>query len=238
MFELSLKIVLCHLIGDFVLQTDKMVESIRVKKFKSSYLYVHVFIHLILMLMVIRLDSRYIFGVFILALSHLIIDSFTKIILARKIKGISNLILDQALHFLTIFLFIVFQFDINIHLGVLVSPPSYLSLIVLIGLTNMTSIIIGKTMEWFDYIPPNGGLEKAGKVIGILERLLVFYFVISSFWEGIGFLLAAKSIFRFGELKDSKDVKHTEYILIGTLLSFSMAILIALIYLRISSLLI
>ncbi|MFV0501856.1 MAG: hypothetical protein ACK5MH_09735 [Bacteroidales bacterium] len=42
--------------------------------------------------------------------------------------------------------------------------------------------------------------------------------------SGIGFLLAAKSIFRFGDLKDSKDRKLTEYILIGTLLSFAVAI--------------
>ena len=66
----------------------------------------------------------------------------------------------------------------------------------------------------------------------MLERLFVFLFVITNFWEGIGFLLAAKSIFRFGDLKDNNDVKLTEYILIGTLLSFGLAIVIAKIYLK------
>jgi hypothetical protein len=42
--------------------------------------------------------------------------------------------------------------------------------------------------------------------------------------------LAAKSIFRFGDLKESKDVKLTEYILIGTLLSFGLGILCAMVY--------
>jgi hypothetical protein len=42
--------------------------------------------------------------------------------------------------------------------------------------------------------------------------------------------LAAKSIFRFGDLKESKDVKLTEYILIGTLLSFGLGILCAIVY--------
>jgi hypothetical protein len=51
-----------------------------------------------------------------------------------------------------------------------------------------------------------------------------------NFWEGIGFLLAAKSIFRFGDLKDKQDIKLTEYILIGTLLSFGIGILSALVY--------
>jgi len=67
-------------------------------------------------------------------------------------------------------------------------------------------------------------LNQAGKYIGILERIFVFIFVITGKWEGIGFLLAAKSVFRFGDLKESKDRKLTEYILIGTLLSFGIAI--------------
>jgi hypothetical protein len=58
--------------------------------------------------------------------------------------------------------------------------------------------------------------------------------VILGRWEAIGFLLAAKSVFRFGDLKESKDRKLTEYILIGTLLSFGVAILIGIIVIGIS----
>ena len=35
MFELLIKIVLSHLLGDFVLQPDRMVKGIATKKFKS-----------------------------------------------------------------------------------------------------------------------------------------------------------------------------------------------------------
>lgn len=49
-------------------------------------------------------------------------------------------------------------------------------------------------------------------------------FIITNHWEGIGFLIAAKSVFRFGDLSQAKDRKLTEYILIGTLLSFGLAI--------------
>ncbi len=69
-------------------------------------------------------------------------------------------------------------------------------------------------------------LENAGKYIGILERLFVYLFIISNHWEAIGFLLAAKSVFRFGDIKESRQRKMTEYILIGTLLSFGLAILV------------
>ena len=48
--------------------------------------------------------------------------------------------------------------------------------------------------------------------------------------EGVGFLIAAKSVFRFGDLSKAKDRKLTEYILIGTLLSFGLAILFGLCY--------
>ena len=52
--------------------------------------------------------------------------------------------------------------------------------------------------------------------------------MVTKHWEAIGFLLAAKSVFRFGELKDAKDRKLTEYILIGTFLSFGIAIIVSL----------
>ena len=66
-------------------------------------------------------------------------------------------------------------------------------------------------------------LQNAGNYIGILERLFVFCFILTGHFEAIGFLLAAKSIFRFGDLKEAKDRKLTEYVLIGTLLSFGIA---------------
>lgn len=75
-------------------------------------------------------------------------------------------------------------------------------------------------------------LNNAGKYIGMLERIFVFTFVVTGNWEGIGFLLVAKSVFRFGDLKESKDRKLTEYILIGTLLSFGMAIAVGMLVLK------
>lgn len=77
----------------------------------------------------------------------------------------------------------------------------------------------------------NESLKDAGMYIGILERILVFVFVILDHWEAVGFLITAKSVFRFGDLKESKERKLTEYILIGTLISFGIAILVGILYL-------
>jgi len=73
-------------------------------------------------------------------------------------------------------------------------------------------------------------LKNAGQFIGILERLFVFAFILLNQWSAIGLLIAAKSVFRFGDLSRAKDRKLTEYILIGTLLSFGLAIATGLAY--------
>lgn len=70
------------------------------------------------------------------------------------------------------------------------------------------------------------GLSEAGKWIGRLERALVLTFVLLSQYAAIGFLLAVKSVYRFPEMKESKNWKLAEYIFMGTLFSFSAAILL------------
>ena len=68
------------------------------------------------------------------------------------------------------------------------------------------------------------GLRNGGKLIGELERSLIFLLVFIDQPMGIGFLVAAKSILRFEE---AKNQKLAEYVLIGTLLSFLLAIVMA-----------
>lgn len=75
---------------------------------------------------------------------------------------------------------------------------------------------------------PVTGLKEGGRIIGFLERLLIFVFILSGQFAGVGFLVAAKSIFRFGELKDSENRKQAEYIIIGTFTSFLLAIVVSL----------
>jgi len=76
-----------------------------------------------------------------------------------------------------------------------------------------------------DYL--TAGLTNGGMYIGWLERFLAMLLVIIGQPSGIGFLIAAKSILRFGEIKDASHRKVAEYIIIGTFLSFGWAILIA-----------
>ncbi|MFZ1704576.1 MAG: DUF3307 domain-containing protein [Saprospiraceae bacterium] len=235
MFELVLKITLAHLIGDFVLQTNEMVNDIENKKFKSKNLYYHILIHLLLLLFITKFEKVYIFPIIILSILHLIIDIITKILINNKISKFTNFIVDQALHSITIALFISYFHNYFIDVDLVFNSKNYLLLTALISITFVSAIVIKKIMEIFNYPLPNDGIKEAGKYIGMLERLFIFVLVITSFWEGVGYLLAAKSIFRFGDLKDNKEIKLTEYILIGTLISFGFAILIGIIYLNLKN---
>jgi hypothetical protein len=44
---------------------------------------------------------------------------------------------------------------------------------------------------------------------------------------GVGFLITAKSILRFGDVRETSQRKMTEYIIIGTFMSFGWGLLIA-----------
>lgn len=75
--------------------------------------------------------------------------------------------------------------------------------------------------------PEERGFEHGGRYIGWLERALSFVFVISGQPSSIGFLIAAKSIFRFGELKEQRHRMEAEYIIIGTMMSVGHGLLVA-----------
>lgn len=63
-----------------------------------------------------------------------------------------------------------------------------------------------------------------GRVIGLLERIFVFLFVLLNQYAAIGFILAAKGVARF---KDFESRTFAEYVLIGTLLSALLAMGVA-----------
>lgn len=67
----------------------------------------------------------------------------------------------------------------------------------------------------------DAGELNRGRIIGILERVLVYGFVLQAQYGAIGFILAAKAFARFKALDDRN---FAEYVLIGTLLSATLAI--------------
>jgi hypothetical protein len=60
-----------------------------------------------------------------------------------------------------------------------------------------------------------------GRVIGFLERALIYAFVLGGHYEAVGFFLVAKAVANFRHIEDRPSL---EYVLIGTLMSTSLAI--------------
>lgn len=107
---------------------------------------------------------------------------------------------------------------------------SFLGLIVLIGGWTISAFPAGILIAYILRGFPNRetvSFENSGKVIGILERSIIFVLFIINTPIGVGFLITAKMI-RFGDVSKSRNNDHLEYVLIGTLLSFLLGMVVAL----------
>lgn len=243
MSEIARQLLVCliaaHLIGDFILQGQKKANS------KSN-----VFILLKHSCIVAAL-SYIICGIWeiweipvVIFVTHSAID-FIKASIKKKTAYL--FLIDQAAHLLVMVILALIITNENATIYVfwvnLLGSDFIKVLIVLSGgiaAVKSGSILIGLAVEPFireiaehnggegqQEKPLNRGLRSGGSVIGQLERSLIFIFILIGQPEGIGFLIAAKSIFRFGEIKEPKHRREAEYIIIGTLMSFSYGILIS-----------
>ena len=104
---------------------------------------------------------------------------------------------------------------------------------VLFGLlvsANESNLVLRAMFDWLDLKPRSLPLGSDvvdvrevnhGRIIGVLERVLLYSFVLQSQYGAIGFILAAKAFTRFKALDDRP---FAEYVLIGTLLSACLAL--------------
>ncbi|MCW2118375.1 DUF3307 domain-containing protein [Flavobacterium sp. 7A] len=227
MLTLFIPFLLAHFVGDFLLQPNKWVKAKSVAKQRPKYLSYHTIVHGVVLVVALQFQLQYWVGILAVLLTHFAIDWF-KLEYQNKQNEISLFFGDQLAHLLVI-VTVVYCYEPFVYDPTIISFAQILLLLMAILLQTEVSAIIMRILlsKWKmkeEY--PN----QAGKYIGILERLFIFGFIVMNYWEGIGFLLAAKSIFRFGDLNNAKDRNLTEYVLIGTLISFGLAMLIALGY--------
>lgn len=226
-----IKLLIAHLIGDFFLQPKSWVEEKETSKLKSPKLYIHVAVHIALMFLLL-FDLSYWRLILMIGILHFVIDAF-KLTLQKKKTKRFYFFADQILHLLTIFGSYYLFYPNNINLNFEVNESHLMFLLAVLVLSYPTSIIMKVIFsKWHlsKIVSEKESLEDAGTYIGILERLLVFIFIILDQWEAVGFLITAKSVFRFGDLSAAKERKLTEYVLIGTLISFGIAIITSLIF--------
>lgn len=246
MLVLLIKLIVAHLIGDFVIQPKSWVVSKEKNKIKSKYLYAHVFVHLLALLVLLQFNMSYLLGIILIVITHLLIDLFklyTNDMIPKQKRAL--FFIDQLLHLLVILFVINIYYPEVSFLDKLYSPQMLLLIGFLIFTSSTANIILSVILsKWnmvsilekeenkLDSIPSQskkekkaeGSLANAGMYIGMLERLFIFFLVIFNQPMGVGLLITAKSVFRYNDLTRAKDRKLTEYVLIGSMLSFGLAI--------------
>lgn len=237
MIGFALKLLLAHILGDFVLQPDRWIRDKRKRKHRSTTLYLHLGVHALALLILLQFNFRYWAGLVVILTSHFLID-LVKLNLENRRNNWKSFILDQVAHLLVILGVVFLYFPFQVDTASLLSPSFLLLLLSIFSVTSVSAILMRLVMSRWQ-LPEDKeeeSLPRAGKYIGMLERLFVFAFIVLHQWAAIGWLIAAKSILRFSDLSRAKDRKLTEYVLIGTLLSFGLAIGIGLAYLFLRSL--
>lgn len=216
--------LLAHLVSDFYLQTETSCKSKADNAFKSRHLYYHALITFACAWL-FSLNVGYWWAALLIAVLHLVIDGLKSVF--KNKRGV--FFYDQLLH-LAVIVGTIVTFN---NIGAVSFPTWLPETQVLMWIVAFTfclrpaNFFIQAILKDAQISVPNGGdenqsLANAGHVIGNVERMLSLVFVMLAQYEAIGFLLAAKSLLRFRET----DTVKSEYVLVGTLLSFGIAILI------------
>ncbi|MBC7687328.1 MAG: DUF3307 domain-containing protein [Aquabacterium sp.] len=216
------KLILAHLITDFILQPKSWVADRTSKHYASGKLYLHG--------LVTALAAWVFIGwqYWLVALVILVMHTLTDLWKSYQKPTVQYFLVDQLLHLLVIFgcwyfTFINWGNMVNAWQQFNAQPAIWKTITAFVFLTTPTGILIGQfTHQWRSKIPDAESLANAGKWIGITERAIIFIFVLQNQYSAIGLLIAAKGIIRFNE-KDRLEIK-TEYLVIGTLMSMGLAI--------------
>lgn len=226
-----MSLLLAHFAGDFVLQTDSLCKQKREKKARSWFLYVHALVIFVLALIALW-DIRLWYAALAIGVSHLLID-LGKV--CTKKDNVWVFVIDQVLHVIIL----VIVTGVCVKEFEWIAPEWFTT-----SLTKAEAIVtaaiicwkpanhfIKETLQFNSVFVPSDDSKSfhAGKLIGTIERWLILVFILIGRYEVIGFLIAAKSIIRFGE----GDKEKTEYFLAGTLLSIAVAVVSGLLIIRV-----
>ena len=218
-WELFLCLLLAHLVGDFVLQTNKSCKSKADDKWRSPYQFLHAG-EVFALSWLVTFDLRFWWGAAIIGVLHYAIDTW-KSYRPTKVTWFS---LDQVFHLLVIagvaWLWGAYN-EWSMPFGL---DVKYVVLAVAVLVCwRPANLFIKLMLKYYSVNMPeeNASGFSAGALIGTIERWLILLFVCLGRYDALGLLIAAKSIIRFSE----KDTAKTEYVLAGTLLSIFIAVL-------------
>jgi hypothetical protein len=212
-------LLLAHTLADFVLQPRRMAMG------KRDPLQLLLHGAIVLITAQLALGQFAALPLLALAAAHVVIDALKARLSAPSLTAYLG---DQTLHLATI-VATATLFPGLAATGLWGAQPWWPSVAALaagaIIATLAGGYAVGFLMARFTDADLPPGLADGGRVIGLLERGLIFTLVLVGQPAGIGFLIAAKSILRFEST--SRDQRAGEYVIIGTLASFGWALVAA-----------
>jgi hypothetical protein len=215
-----------HLLADFIFQPQEWC-SLKEKKRISKVHFYHAVIVFVCS-WALSLSVSFWWAALLIALSHLIVDLMKSYLFQLKFLKNKLFFVDQTLH-LAMIIGVVYLYSKKqwIDFPLFISINGIFIVFALIACTKPANIFIRKFMEANNILPvQENTLLNAGRIIGSLERVISFILIAFNQFAAVGFIIAAKSILRFRDLETAK----TEYVLIGSLLSFGVAILFGVTY--------
>ena len=236
LYHLLILQLIAHILADFMLQGQRWAEKKASGTFTRHHLW-HTFI-VFATAYLFSFDPGFWKAALVIAVIHLGQDMLKSLL---KLKTDRNYFFtDQLIHLVVLtaitsgyYFYFGHTLPFEVSLSVLAAIAS------LIICLKPANIIIKNILDVFDIEAPTEpykttgrreedtkGLPNAGKLIGIVERLLAFVLILFGQYSAVGLIIAAKSILRF------RDTKQSEYVLTGTLLSFGIAIFLGLIVSR------
>lgn len=217
---------IAHLLADYTFQTKKMALNKDRKGFRGKMLKWHILI-VFATSALLGLDWSYLPCAVIITLTHWIIDGCKPLLLNNKSTAPYAFFIDQGLHLFiltaTVILYTT-NFKWQFIYNAWINPFTLGMVTIFLFCTKPANILIREVFNAFGIYFEGGeeDLPNAGRLIGIIERWLVLIFILVGQFGAVGFLIGAKSILRFKETSFLK----TEYVLVGTLLSFGIAVVL------------
>ena len=206
-------LLFAHALADFILQTNWMAANKR----HPRALFVHMATVLLTAAAATGCTSPWLLA---LTAAHVAID-FAKSFWPKR--GLAPFMIDQIAHLASLAA-IAPLLPPGLWQPIPAAAPLMAMTAGLILSTRAGGFAVGLLMEPWAASAPEG-LPGGGRIIGLLERGLIFALILTDQASGIGYLVAAKSVLRFGAV--SNEGKLSEYVIIGTLASVLWAIAVA-----------
>ena len=232
MLTLALKLLIAHVIGDFVFQPYKWVVDKLQFKHRSKYLYYHIGVHLLALLLVTRFETDYYIPILVIVITHYFID-LSKLNLDGRYNSGFLFVADQLAH-ISILMGVAYVYGVYVSAyDPILSDNQLLLVLSVLSIVFVSRILMHLLMgKWSVDYGTSQTIQRIGTFVGISERLLVFAFAVNGHWLYIGILFVLKTILRMYIIKPKDEHVRFELFLLGTFLSFGMAVLIGLGYLH------